>query len=118
VSRDNMNKTYVRREDLHSEVAELLEKIQEKLFLQAKTVLNKSISSASNLEELKSIIDTKGGFVFCGWCQDQNCEIRVKEACGADLRVIPFDKQDLLKYPNCVYCKKKALRVAAFAQAY
>lgn len=118
VRRDNMNKTHVRREDLHSEVAELLEKIQEKLFLQAKTALNKSISSATNLEELKSIIDTKGGFVFCGWCQDQNCEIRVKEACGADLRVIPFDKQDLLKYPNCVYCKKKALLVAAFAQAY
>jgi prolyl-tRNA synthetase len=83
VRRDNMNKTHARRDDLHSEVAELLEKIQEKLFLQAKAVLNKSISSASNLEELKSIIDTRGGFVFCGWCQDQNCDIRVKEVCGA-----------------------------------
>ncbi len=68
--------------------------------------------------ELKSIIDKKGGFVFCGWCQDQKCEVRIKEACGADLRVIPFDKQDLLKYPNCVCCKKKAFRVAVFAQAY
>jgi prolyl-tRNA synthetase len=118
VRRDNMNKTNVRRDDLSSKVAELLEKIQANLFLQAKTVLNKSISSAANLEELKSIIDTRGGFVLCGWCQDQNCEIRVKEVCGADLRVIPFDKQDLTKYPKCVYCKKKALRVAAFAQAY
>jgi prolyl-tRNA synthetase len=118
VRRDNMNKTNVRRDDLSSKVAELLEKIQANLFLQAKTVLNSSISSATNLEELKSIIETRGGFVFCGWCQDQNCEIRVKEVCGADLRVIPFDKQDLSKYPNCVYCKKKALRVAAFAQAY
>ena len=118
VRRDNMNKTHVRKDDLRSKVAELLEKIQENLFLQAKTVLNRSISSATNLEELKSIIDTKGGFVFCGWCQDQDCEIRVKEACGADLRVIPFDKQDLSRFPNCVYCKKKALQVAAFAQAY
>jgi prolyl-tRNA synthetase len=118
VRRDNMNKTHVRRDDLRSAVTELLEKIQENLFLRAKDVHNMSISSATNLEELKSIIDTKGGFVFCGWCQDQNCEIRVKEACGADLRVIPFDKQDLSKYPNCVYCKKKALQVAAFAQAY
>jgi prolyl-tRNA synthetase len=118
VRRDSMNKTHVGRDDLCSAVAELLEKIQENLFLQAKAILNRSISSATNLEELKSIIDTKGGFVFCGWCQDQNCEIRVKEACGADLRVIPFDKQDLSKYPNCVYCKKKALQVAAFAQAY
>jgi prolyl-tRNA synthetase len=118
VRRDIMNKTHVRRDDLRSAVAELLEKIQENLFLQAKAILNRSISSATNLEELKSIIDTKGGFVFCGWCQDQNCEIRVKEACGADLRVIPFDKQDLSKYPNCVYCKKKALHVVAFAQAY
>lgn len=118
VRRDNMNKTNVRRDDLSSKVAELLEKIQANLFLQAKTVLNRSISSATNLEELKSIIETRGGFVFCGWCQDQNCEIRVKEVCGADLRVIPFDEQDLSKYPNCVYCKKKALRVAAFAQAY
>jgi prolyl-tRNA synthetase len=118
VRRDSMNKTHVGRDDLCSAVAELLEKIQENLFLQAKAILNGSISTATNLEELKSIIDTKGGFVFCGWCQDQNCEILVKEACGADLRVIPFDKQDLSKYPNCVYCKKKALQVAAFAQAY
>jgi prolyl-tRNA synthetase len=118
VRRDNMDKTSVRRDDLSSKVAELLDKIQANLYLQAKTVLNKSISSATNLEELKSIIETRGGFVFCGWCRDQNCEIQVKEVCGADLRVIPFDKQDLSKYPNCVYCKKKALRVAAFAQAY
>jgi prolyl-tRNA synthetase len=118
VRRDNMDKTHMRRDDLRLAVTELLEKIQENLFLRAKDFLNRSISSATNLEELKSIIDTKGGFVFCGWCVDQNCEIRVKEACDADLRVIPFDKQDLSKYPNCVYCKKKALRVAAFAKAY
>ena len=113
-----MDKTHVSCDDLPSQVTELLERIQERLFDQAKALLNKNISSAANLDELKSIIDKKGGFVFCGWCQDQKCELRIKEACGADLRVIPFDNQDLLKFPYCVCCKKKAFRVAAFAQAY
>ena len=118
VRRDTMGKVYVKFDKLPSQVTDLLENIQGNLFAQANAVLNKSISNAASFDELKSIIDNKGGLVFCGWCQNQECELRIKEATGADLRVIPFDNQDLSKFPNCIYCKKKAFCVAVFAQAY
>ncbi len=118
VRRDTMNKVSVKCEDLNSNVADLLAKIQDNLFAQARLTLNKSISNASSLDELRSIIDKRGGFVFCGWCQDQECELKIKELTGADIRVIPFDTQDLGKFPNCIYCNKKAICVAVFAHAY
>ena len=113
-----MEKVYVKYDNLSSHVTSMLEDIQANLFARANAVLNKSISNAASFDELKYIIDKKGGLVFCGWCQNQDCEIRVKEVTGADLRVIPFDNQNLLKFPNCVNCRKKALCVAVFAQAY
>lgn len=118
VRRDTMIKEYVKCNDLLSRIENLLEKIQDDLFARAKIALDKSTSEATNLSALKSIIKDKGGFVFCGWCQNQECELRVKEATGADLRVIPFDRQDISKFPNCVYCERNASRVVVFALAY
>jgi prolyl-tRNA synthetase len=118
VRRDIMEKVYVKCDNLPSHVTSMLEDIQAKLFTRANAVLNKSVSNAVTLDELKSIIDNKGGLVFCGWCQNQECELRIKEVTGADLRVIPFDNQNLLKFPNCINCRKKASCVAVFAQAY
>src|SRR5215208_7535890 len=116
VRRDPMGKVYVKCDNLPSHVTSVLEDIQANLFARANAFLNKSISNAVSLDELKSIIDNKGGLVFCGWCRNQECELQIKELTGADLRVIPFDNQDLLKFPNCVYCRKKAFCVAVFAQ--
>jgi prolyl-tRNA synthetase len=118
VRRDTRDRIYVKRDELTSRVPDLLEKIQGKLLTQARAVLDESISEAKNLNALKSVIDNKRGFVICGWCEDQKCEIRIKEATGADLRVIPFVGQDLSRFPNCVYCDNRASRVVAFAQAY
>jgi prolyl-tRNA synthetase len=99
-------------------VPKILDEIQGNLLIQAKALLNGCISQANNLNALKSITDSKGGFVMCGWCEDQECELRIKEATGADIRVIPFVGQDLSRFPTCVYCESKASRVAMFAQAY
>jgi len=118
VRRDTKGKVYVHCDNLPSHITSILEDIQANLFARANALLNKSISNAVSLDELKSIIDNKGGLVFCGWCQNQECELRIKEVTEADLRVIPFDNQDLSKFPNCVQCRKKASCVAVFAQAY
>jgi prolyl-tRNA synthetase len=99
-------------------VQKILGEIQGNLLIQARAALNENISEADSLDGLKSIINKKGGFVKCGWCERQDCELRIKEATGADLRVIPFAGQDLSRFPNCVYCNNKASRVAAFALAY
>jgi len=61
-----------------------------------------------------------------GWCGNEDCEVRVKEDTGADIRVIPFDLKDLPTGPNttndvirdCIYCRKKANKIVIFAKAY
>jgi prolyl-tRNA synthetase len=113
-----MHRIYVKCGELSSRVSGLLERIQDNLLAKARGVLDQSISEAKTLNALKSAIENKGGFVFCGWCENQECELRIKEATGADLRVIPFVGQDLSRFPSCVYCKNKASRVVAYAQAY
>jgi prolyl-tRNA synthetase len=117
VRRDTLERTYCKRDELMLRVPKLLDEIQGNLLVRAKALLNWCISEANSLNALKSIIDSKGGFVMCGWCEDQECELRIKEATGADIRVIPFG-QDLSRFPKCVYCETKASRVAMFAQAY
>jgi prolyl-tRNA synthetase len=118
VRRDSRERIYCKRDELMLRVPKILDEIQGNLLIQAKALLNGCISQANSLNTLKSIIDSKGGFVMCGWCEDQKCELRIKEATGADIRVIPFVGQDLSRFPNCVYCESKASRVAMFAQAY
>jgi prolyl-tRNA synthetase len=118
VRRDTLHRIYVKRGELSSRVPDLLERIQANLLAKARGVLDQSISEAKSLNALKSAIENKGGFVFCGWCENQECELRIKEATGADLRVIPFVGQDLSRFASCVYCENKASCVVAYAQSY
>ena len=95
VRRDTRERINCKRDELMLRIPKILDEIQGNLLIQAKALLNGCISQANSLNALKSLIDSKGGFVMCGWCEDQECELRIKEATGADIRVIPFVGQDL-----------------------
>ncbi len=119
VRRDTMQKSTVTCSTLVDSVLSILDEIQSNLLLRTKEILRQHLSKTNSYDSFKSILDSRGGFIYTGWCGDEICETKIKEETGADLRVLPFEGQehvDLL--PNCVYCGRPANKIAIFARAY
>jgi prolyl-tRNA synthetase len=118
IRRDTGEKSLVKRAELTKYVISVLNHIQDSLLLRARKQLDENITRTSNYDTLKSILEEKGGFILTGWCGDRGCECTIKEETGADIRVIPFEAQEISKLTVCIYCRKQAKKVALIARAY
>ncbi len=118
VRRDISEKSFVKRVNLSESVISILKQIQNNLLFQAKKQLEENTTETANYDTLKSILEMKGGFISAGWCGDQECESKIKEETGADIRVIPFEGQKISESKVCIYCSKPSKIVAIFARAY
>jgi prolyl-tRNA synthetase len=118
VRRDISEKSIVKRVNLAESVISVLKQIQNNLLLQAKKQLEENTTETTNYETLKSVLEMKGGFISAGWCGDKECESKIKEETGADIRVIPFEGQQTPEFKVCIYCTKPSKRMAIFAKAY
>ena len=116
VRRDTKEKSSANRSTLVDTTNVILEAIQKNLFEKASKLLQDKISRPANHDEFKSILESKGGFASAGWCGRLECEEKIKEETGADIRVIPFDQKD--KPPTCISCGQNSEKVALFARAY
>ena len=58
----------------------------------------------------------KGGFFNSPWCGKLECEEKIKEETGAEIRVIPFNSENTSK--KCIYCKEQSTSVPIFARGY
>ena len=114
--RDTREKTSTERAKLVETATDLLAKIQDSLLAKARKLLQENISQPADFSEFKSIIEGKGGFARAGWCGKLECEEKIKEETGADIRVIPFDQSD--KPAKCIYCGQESKKAAMFARAY
>jgi prolyl-tRNA synthetase len=116
VRRDTKEKMQGERTKLVDTTNSLLAKVQENLLSTARALLNENISKPSSYGEFKSIIERKGGFVVAGWCGKEECEEKIKEDTGADIRVLPFDQDG--RPGKCIYCGQDSKKAAIFARAY
>jgi len=126
VRRDNRQKSIVPMDNLSKEIEKIFQSLQSDLYCKAETFLKEKTKIITNFDDFKGILDGHSGFIVTGWCGNEDCEVRVKEDTGADIRVIPFDSKDLPTGPNttndvirdCIYCRKKANKIVIFAKAY
>ncbi|HZD83661.1 MAG TPA: His/Gly/Thr/Pro-type tRNA ligase C-terminal domain-containing protein, partial [Nitrososphaeraceae archaeon] len=118
VRRDIKEKILVDRVQLIENVFSLLDEIQNNLLNRAKKLLEDNITKASSYDILKSTVQNKGGFVLCGWCANRQCEDKIKEETGADIRVIPFTGQEESRSAICICCHQPAKKIALFARSY
>jgi prolyl-tRNA synthetase len=81
----------------------------------AREQANLNTIDISDYSEFKEKIG-KGGFFNAPWCGKQECEEKIKEETGADIRVIPFDSEN--KDGNCIYCNEKSSVIPIFARGY
>jgi len=114
--RDTGEKTPISLDNLTVTAGTLLDEIQQNLFNRAKENLERNTYTAETLEEVKEIIDTKGGFVQTMWCSDENCELEMKERAGVTSRNVPFEQKKL--GDKCVCCGKPASEMIIWGVAY
>ncbi len=114
VRRDTGEKKSVPVENVHEQVRESLEKIQEDLFQKAKTFLTENTVEAEDYDELKRLVDNKK-MVKVVWCGSDECEAAIKEETGTTSCCIPFNGK---KQGRCIYCGRDAGFVVYFAKHY
>jgi prolyl-tRNA synthetase len=116
VRRDTKEKSFSDRKKLVDTASAMLDHIQRNLLEKATQMLRGSIVSPASYDELKSIVGNTGGFARAGWCGRQECEEKIKEETGADIRVVPFEQSEIPS--KCIYCGQPSKKVAMFARAY
>jgi prolyl-tRNA synthetase len=94
-----------------------LDEVHSLMWKNALTRLESQTKAARSLDELSKIVQAEGGFVKGAWCGSPECETKVKDETGADVRLIPFDESPEAG-SMCLVCGKTAKQVAYFARAY
>lgn len=102
--------------EVTEKVESLLTQIQKQLYDNAKKFLDENIHFVNDYKEFKNIMNTTRGFIKALWCEDADCEKKIKEETKATTRALPFDSQD--EDGICIYCGKSAKHRWIFAQAY
>lgn len=115
VRRDTQKKSDLEFSNPEIGVESILKEIQQSLFEKAKLLLKERTKQVSDFDKFKSEIEN-GMFLEASWCGDSNCEEKIKESTGADIRVIPFDntKTDA----PCISCKRPGKENVVFARGY
>ena len=113
--RDYGEKNSISRDKVWGEISNLLVKIQEELFNQAKKFRDSNIHTVETYEDFKNIINS-GGFVRCGWDGSEQTEAKIKDETKATIRCIPFDENP--ENLRCIYSGESAQHEVIYAKAY
>jgi prolyl-tRNA synthetase len=114
VRRDTGEKKSVPDTDVVSMAQTILQGVQDNLYRRAKESLEKNIRQVTDYEKFKETIEL-GGFIKASWCGGLECETKIKEETGADIRVIPLNQDPP---SSCVYCMKEGKHVVYLARGY
>tara|TARA_B100001173_G_scaffold50777_1_gene41479 strand:- start:2068 stop:3510 length:1443 start_codon:yes stop_codon:yes gene_type:complete len=96
-------------------IVTILDEIQTEMLKKAKTEAADNTIDIENYDEFKMKME-KGGFFNSPWCGKLDCEEKIKEETGAEIRVIPFNSENTSK--KCIYCKQQSTSVPVFARGY
>lgn len=114
--RDTKEKKVMQMDSVVSEIAKLLEDIQQNIYQRALKFRNEKITKVDSYEELKKVLDEKGGFVSAHWDGTAETETKIKEETKATIRCIPLDGD--LEEGKCVFSGKSSSQRVLFARAY
>jgi len=114
--RDTLEKKIYEQKDLANKLEHLLENIQENLFQKAVDFREEKSQKADSYEEFKSILNSKGGFIYAHWDGTNETEEKIKKETKATIRCIPFtDKKEA---GQCMVTGKPSAQRVIFAKAY
>ena len=114
--RDSGEKVFVSLDELESKVQELLDAVHDGLYQRAKQNLEDHTKVCHTLEEVRTFMETEGGFAKTMWCGELDCELKMKEEAGVSSRCMPFEQERVSDV--CVCCGKPARHMIYWGVAY
>ncbi len=116
VRRDTREKLNFSVNESVERVNDLLVQVQKNLYEEAEKFLSVNTRSVEAYDEFKKTLSEDRGFLSAFWCEDEQCERKIKEETKATTRCLPIP----IKEENgaCVYCGKPAKHRWLFGQAY
>ncbi|TAK18005.1 MAG: proline--tRNA ligase, partial [Nitrosarchaeum sp.] len=96
-------------------IVTILDEIQKDMLKIAREKAKENTINISDYSEFKLKIG-KGGFFNAYWCGKTECEEKIKEETGADIRVIPFGSENTKG--KCIYCQEQSITISIFARGY
>ncbi len=114
--RDSGEKVSVPLENLEAEVEKLLDEVHNGLYARAKKNLEDHTKVCHTVEEVKTFMETEGGFAKTMWCGDVACENAMKEQAGVTSRCMPLVQEPVGE--TCVCCGKPAHKMIYWGVAY
>ncbi len=112
--RYNLEKTSLSFNEIEK-ISAILDEIQVEMLKKAKEGAKINTVEISDYSDFKSKIEG-GGFFNSPWCGRLECEEKIKEETGAEIRVIPLDSEDTTQ--KCIYCKEQSKSIPIFARGY
>ena len=114
--RDTKEKTTVNMDNIVTVVGDTLIDMQQKMYAKSISLREDNTVTVATYDEFKKVFGESNKFVSIPWCENPECEDRVKEEVKVTTRCIPFDQEEV--ETNCVICGKSAKRKAIFAKSY
>ena len=117
VRRDTGKRTKLKEKEVKA-IGEILTDIQENLRKRADKFFSSYLHEAKTFDELKDILERKGGIVKVGWCGNKECADNIKsETSGGCIRGTLFNSKEEVK-GKCVWCNKPAREIVYVAKQY
>lgn len=116
VRRHDREKIFVSLDNLEEAIAEQLQAVRDGIYEKALNRRLEMTYTATNMDELKEIADTKPGLIKAMWCGDLECEEKIKEDAGLTSRCIPFEQEEIGEV--CACCGKPAKKMVYWGKAY
>ncbi len=113
VRRDTHEKVELHLNNIASEVADLLETIQNNMYVQATEIMNNSVVESDNYEEMVNLVNA-GKVVLSYHCGEKSCEEEIKNNTTIKTRVIHSMDAD----HKCIYCGKPSKYRIYFGKQY
>jgi len=114
--RTTKDRTVSKIEHVAQEVEKLIREMQAKMLEKSKQFTHDNTRQADNYSQFKEIMKTTRGFIEAFWCEDPNCEAKIKEETKATTRCLPLGSIETKG--ECIYCKKSAKFRWIFGQSY
>ena len=116
VRRDISEKIKTKESELKTVLKDLLAEIQSSLLQKHKQMTENNTYYADNYDEFKKIMKTTKGFIYAFWCENPDCEQKIKQETKATTRCLPLGSKK--EHGSCIYCGAKAEHRWLFAQSY
>ena len=113
--RDTMEKEIYHISNIGNKVVNLLDKIQENLYIKAENYREENTFTVNTFDEFKKRLK-QGGFIYAHWDGTAETEEKIKQETKATIRCIPQDISN--EEGICIYSGKRSVGRVLFAKAY